>query len=198
MFDKADFYFENATARVAGQAAVKYGQTAEDYDTGNRYVRVVTGDWLPINIRGATPVTEPVTSEFIQMLNFTGVKQTRQNANLQKVGVTYTLMTVTVGVIGLILPVVGANAGDIPENGLVGIYLGALQIAEADDNLGTGGNFPNSASGDPLGALWFPVGTLNEKVWAPDGLFKTGNLRVDVRSPWEPSAGSLVVNLKFS
>jgi hypothetical protein len=52
---KADFYFADATARVAAQGNVAGGQTAEDNDTGNRYRRTSAG-WEPIGVGGAVYV----------------------------------------------------------------------------------------------------------------------------------------------
>ena len=40
------YYFDNSTARIAGQANVNAGYTAIDNDTGNLFLRTPTG-WVP-------------------------------------------------------------------------------------------------------------------------------------------------------
>ena len=52
---KADFYYANSTARIADQANVPGGATAEDCATANRYVRSSTG-WVQISIGGAARI----------------------------------------------------------------------------------------------------------------------------------------------
>jgi len=83
---------------------------------------------------------------------------------------------------------------DIPANAFALIMFDTQSTLAADDSLGTGASIP---AGIGYAGNFVPVGG-EKKFWIPEGIFVslTGR-RVDVRTPFRPSAGSLAVQLKF-
>ena len=66
------YYFDNSTARIAGQANVPSGYTAIDNDTGHIFLRI-TGGWLQIGTAGILNLAAIATAAVQAAATKTGV-----------------------------------------------------------------------------------------------------------------------------
>jgi hypothetical protein len=83
---------------------------------------------------------------------------------------------------------------DIAANAFALMTFAAQTSQQADETLGTGAALP---AGYVLPVHFLNLGK-NEKLWIPEGLFPDPlNRKVYVRSPFQPSAGSLSLQLNF-